>query len=361
MAKNTEKSSWIRIVLTGIIWSFVYLQGMALLCYNIFRFNPLILSEWITLVKRFMAGQWVINTVKDTGLFVCLILFVPLWGIGWYVLTRVRWGRYLPSFKSRRTVQRRILGDVQAKKPFAPMKLRVQSSALLSVNPAAAYSQQVGGGTKTNVGGASPAAVSSYPDEADIQQMLPLVQSPSVDFFPHISLNGHYAAFALSTENKAAVVTLINDPEGRWSVDTESPVENSDWYSETRILPAPLSDIIQIAEQLRQSDSGAMAVPVAVLMSGTMLNAVEAKTYLEEKGIVLTRLEAVDSDDIPLFSDFMTFFFESTAETKAISTEAGDEALPADEVISDTKDENGGVVDVADDEDEGVAEPEDNV
>lgn len=341
MAENNKKSTWFRIVLTGIIWTVFYLQGMSLLYYYAFHFNPLILSEWDLLFQKFISGQWIINTFKDTCLFMSLILFVPLWLIGWWVCLRIRLGRYLLKLRTKRAIVRKVINESQAKKPFFPTKLRVQSSALLSVNPVADVHQHNTSSSANQEAHIPTSAepVKSYSDEADIQSILPYVQGiPSVDFFPHISLGGHYASFALSTETKAAVVTLLNEPEGRWVIDTNVPLKQSDWYNETHVLPTPLVGVVEISEQLQKSDDGATALPIMVLMSGTILNSNEAREYLEKNGVILTRLDSVDLDDVPLFSDFLQFYFDENQE-QSMDVSADIEEESDEEVTDDVVDE----------------------
>lgn len=360
MAK--EKLSLIRIIFTGIIWTFVYLQVISSVCYYVFDFNILMLSDWVRLFHRFASGLLVVDTFWDFCLFGGLLLFIPMWIWGWFFCARVRWRRYLPTFKTRRAIQKKIIKKAQAKKPFVPAKLRVQSSALLGVNPLASSDHHEVSSSNESHSPVVKPMINSYSDEEDIQSLLPLVKEiSSADFFPHISLNGHYASFALSTEKKAAVVTLLNDSEARWSVDTTSSLEQGDWYSETRVLKAPLVDVVNIAEQLKQADEGAVAVPVMVLMSGTILNIAEVKDYLDAQGIILTRLDSVESEDIPLFSDFLQIYFDENEEAELDVSEDWEDEHDEDESEGDLGEESEIYENNWDESDEGIPEPEENV
>ncbi len=359
MAK--EKLSLIRIIFTSIIWTFVYFQIMSLVCYYAFDFEPLVFSEWKRLIYQFASGLWVVNTFRDTCFLGCLVLFVPMWIGGCFLCVRISWGRYLPKFKIRHFIRKQVIKEVKAKKPFMPTKLRVQSSALLGVNPVA-HTKHSEASPYAETHAPIKPSINSYSDEEDIQTLLPLVKEiSSADFFPHISLNGHYASFALSTEKKAAVVTLLNDSGAHWSVDTTSSLDQGDWYSETRVLKTPLVGIVKIAEQLKQADEGAVAVPIMVLMSGTILNVAEVKDYLDAQGVILTRLESVESEDIPLFSDFLQIYFDENEDAELDVSDDFEDEHDEDESEIDLDEESEIYENNWDESDDGIPEPEENV
>ncbi len=319
-----KRPSLLRIIITGLIWTPLYLQATALFFWNVFGFNTLLPEQWQTLFKQFINEQWIVNTGWDLALFFSILLLIPLWIIGWIFLNRVRWLSFVPKRLKEHRTQKAILTQPTPKKAFAPTKMRVQTSAVLAVNMAQAQQMVADQANTASIPAPSRApATPTYPDEADIQQILPLVQGIPADFFPHISLNNHYAAFALSTETKAIVTTLLNRPGQNWSVDTETEIGQSDWYSETEIWPTPLADIIQVTADLQESDPDSIATPVAVLMSGNIINIEDVMAFYEKKGVILTRLDTVNEPDIPLFSDFLNLYFNSgnTEKTESKTNE----------------------------------------
>ena len=304
-----------RLVLTGIIWVPVYLDLVDRLLYRLFGFSPLVGADWRDKISAFLNGSWVVETPADWGLFAGMVLVWPLLIAGWVMVYRIRWKKL---FRRREKIVVAAPGKQPQKRVFEPAKLRVQSSALLSVPLGEA---PVDGTGATGVAQVPPVNVAppvqkpaeqQFDDEEDVQKMLTLTAGVAADFFPHVILDGAYAAFALSTDKSAAVVRIINRPESVWAVDTDVPPEESDWFDQNSILPAPAKDAIAIARNLHEHEPDSVATPVVLLMSGRLLNVEETLAYFEKHQIILTRLETAEVDEIPLFSDFAEGYFGSS-------------------------------------------------
>ncbi len=324
MADKKKSLSYGKLIFIGVIWTFLYLKIAVNGCFFLFGFNLLSASDWVYRLVAFLDSRWIINTSADFGLFCCMLLFVPLWLIGWWGLYLVHWKKFIPKRLFEKKIKRNVIKIASDKKGFAPHKLRVQSSALLSVAPIA----------PNTISRSDPEDVLPHPypsdqegkekidqsqsdimsDEQDIQAILPLTTGTRADFFPHISMNGHYAAFALSTDSRAVVFHIINQPDSTWIVDTDVDIKQSDWYSERRVLDAPLTSVIEIAKSLHESEPNSIAVPAVLMMSGSLMNASETRDYLEKNGVMLLRLDEVDADDIPLFTDFLNEYFNSNQD-----------------------------------------------
>ena len=206
----------------------------------------------------------------------------------------------------------------QPKKAFEPAKMRVQTSAILTVSTTPQNTQVQSSDSQPlpsvpQVGNPQPTTL-QYEDEADVQQMLALTPGLSADFFPHVSIDGAYASFALSTEHQAAVVKTINHPDSLWAVDTEVEIEQSDWFDQTSSMTTPAKDILKIVKNLQENEPESNAIPVILLMSGKLLNVEETLDYFEKNNVLLLRLENVENEEIPLFSDFTKEFFEQPTQ-----------------------------------------------
>ena len=316
------KINYIKLGITGVFWVPIYLDIMDRICYYSFQFSPLSLSDWKNRYADFSSGKWIIDSGSDWLLLLVMLLYVPiLFGI-WFLLYRIRWRKIF--HKHYASVEKVSLSaPMPVKKTSGPTKLRVQNSAILSTPPAqhsggvdAIPQQQTVPYLQQNVPQEpipqqSPQQLSQpvYEDEAEVQQMLAETAGVPADFFPHVSLDGAYASFALSTEKRAAVVRIINRPDSTFAVDTEVPIQESDWFYETGVTSAPAKDIMAIAKNLSDNEPDSVALPVILLMGGTLLNIEETLNYFEKNDVLLLRLPSVDADEIPLFSDFLTEYF----------------------------------------------------
>jgi len=316
MAK--KKTHFLKIFLTGIIWTIVYLDMTDRICFAAFRFRTLRLNDWGDRFGDFLNNRWVINTGADWGLLICMLLFLPLWIIGWIFVYRCDWKRlFKKKSPTKPAVSPSKMPEIQHK-GFEPTKLRVQTSALLSTPPApagAAGPAPTGMPEQNAMPSVpSPPPPPKYEDAAEVQQMLSLTAGIKADFFPHVLLDGAYASFAMSTEKLAAVVRIINRPESTFAVDTEIDIDQSDWFYESGLISTPAKDIIAISKNLERNEPDSIATPVILLMGGQLLNIDETLTYFEKNNIMLLRLDTVDGDSIPLFTDFLNEYFGRRAE-----------------------------------------------
>ena len=314
-----------KLIVIGILWSILYLDAIDRVYFYAFDFSPLTLGDWQQRLSDFIHNNWTIKTARDWGLFGGMILFLPLFFIGWIGLYRVRWHQLFHRSPKNQQVESHPQPVLPHKKEFKPAGLRVQSSALLSV----ATPQQTGMPSPDNN---APGNIdlslqteipdipqiqtpeTTYEDEAEVQQLLAATANIPADFFPHVSLEGAYASFALSTEKQAAVVRILNRPESTWAVDTEVPITESDWFYETGLVSAPAKDAIAIAKNLHDSEPDSTALPIILLMGGTLLNVEETLAYFEKNDVLLLRTENVDEPAIPLFMDFAKEYFGTTKE-----------------------------------------------
>lgn len=315
MAKKSI--SYLRLFLTGIIWIPLFSSLFIRFYQNFFRFDCLSSLDWKIRLDAFMSGKWVITTSYDWGFLIGLILFIPILLLGLICFYKVKWKNF---FRKKKIIvlpkQNNPLN--QPKKAFEPAKMRVQTSAILTVSTTPQNTQPQSSDSQPipsipQVGNPQP-VTSQYEDEADVQQMLALTSGISADFFPHVSIDGAYASFALSTEHQAAVVKTINQPDSLWAVDTEVEIEQSDWFDQTSSMTTPAKDILAIVKNLRENEPESNAIPVILLMSGKLLNVEETLDYFEKNNVLLLRLENVENEEIPLFSDFTKDFFEQPTQ-----------------------------------------------
>ncbi|MBR6412556.1 MAG: hypothetical protein IKS41_05295 [Alphaproteobacteria bacterium] len=319
-----SKINFTRILCTGFIWTILYFTVMDTFGCHVLNFSPLSLSDWGKRIGDWLNSRWVITTGKDWMILFILIGFWPIYIIGWRKFYRFNWGRIKPRCFRKKVIPVKSSGAEPVKKNFGPQKLRVQTSALLSV-PAADAQTPIAPSTGGNAAGGTPPMgdqnpvpnrppIPQYEDEAEVQQMLAQTANVQADFFPHVLLDGKYASFAMSTEKLAAVVRIINRPESTFAVDTEVDINSSDWFYESGLIQAPAKDIIAISQNLQANEPDSVATSVILLMGGQLLNVEETLAYFEKNNIMLLRTESVDIPEIPLVGDFMHDYFGLRSE-----------------------------------------------
>ena len=319
-----------RLILTGILWISVYVLVLNQIGFYFFKFRPWVWADWEKRITAFQRGEWVISSGAEWAEFIFMLLLIPVMIIGWVFCYKHRWIK--PRHKAERV---QPFNPATGKRTFEPAKLRVQSSAILSVpltstppqnsvQPSTGYAAPIPNMAPNEAPQPSPTQ-DIYPDEQDVQRIMALTAGIKADFFPHVTLDGKYASFAMSTEKLAAVARIINQPDSVWAVDTEVPPEESDWFEQTAILPTPAKDIIGITQNLRENEPGSVATPIILLMSGRLLNVEETLAYFEKNGMMLLRTEEAEADEIPLFSDFIAEYFkpDETEYVPEIATEEG--------------------------------------
>ena len=313
-----------KVLCTWFIWTIVYFCLMDIFCCSFLDFSPLS-SDWAIRIGNFLNDRWVIVTGKDWLLLLIIVAFWPVYFVGWHRAYRFDWKRIMPRCFRKKAIVSRPSDPDTTKKSFGPQKLRVQTSALLSVKAADAQTPIAGpmggGGDMGAVPPMNqPSPVSNrpplpqYEDETEVQQMLAQTAGVQADFFPHVLLDGKYASFAMSTEKLAAVIRIINRPESTFAVDTEVDINSSDWFYESGLIQTPAKDIIAISQNLQANEPDSVATPVILLMGGQLLNVEETLAYFEKNNVMLLRTENVDINEIPLVMDFMHDYFGMKSE-----------------------------------------------
>lgn len=309
-----------KLIFSGLVWIPLFLDVWDRFCSRFFGFSPLTLSDWQDRFHRFIHSDWVIHSGRDWALLLCMFLSIPLLILGWCLIYRIDWRRFIT-----RTAKKVAIKPAGAQTPehrvFKPAQLRIQTGAIMHVNPAVSPAPSAQP-TQMTAPQPQPSAPpqQAYEDEAEVQEMLSQTAGLAADFFPHVKLDGAYASFALSTEKKAAIVTIIDRPDSTLAVDTDIDVLQSDWFFETGTIPTPAKDVIAISKNLHDNEPDSVALPVILLMGGTLLNVDETLDYYEKNNVLLLRTENVDADSIPLFSDFVQEYFapgddSNTSET----------------------------------------------
>ena len=76
-----------KILLVGIIWSYVYIRSTLFLFKSVWSFNYLSQAHW-KVINTYWNEGGKISTGKDYLFVLCLLLLIPLWLWGWRRLCR---------------------------------------------------------------------------------------------------------------------------------------------------------------------------------------------------------------------------------------------------------------------------------
>lgn len=101
----------IRIILVGIVWTCFYGIVGRTLIYAVWGFDPAYNRHWIFLWQMWKDG-WVIDTAPEWIFLFVILLFIPVWLLGWLLLAQIKWGQKLWSwFKIPLLFLKRIYDD----------------------------------------------------------------------------------------------------------------------------------------------------------------------------------------------------------------------------------------------------------
>lgn len=282
-----------KLILTGLVWTGLFGALVRVFFQAFFAFDLFGTEQWRRLWFFFRYHQAQIDM-----LFVLALVLIPVaWGIGWAAVYRVHWSRIL-HLKHRR-IRASGAEQLQAKKPFVPHKLMAQSAAVYQVKPVAdpTSSQYAPKPADFSLPEEMPQAL-AFPDEEDVVALSQALADYPVELFPHIVMEGAYATMAISTDERALVISTLRDG-AEWSVDTSAAWEEMDWYSDKGVVSAPAAAIKHFSELLAASETEAEIIPALVVMSGEVLNAPEVEAYLNDNGVRLLRYGSGGPETLP--------------------------------------------------------------
>jgi hypothetical protein len=81
---------FLKWIITGAVWTYIYLSGTLILFRSVWGFNYLSQKSWQILSSYWNSGGS-ISTGKDYLLVLCLIVLIPLWIWGWKKLYKANY------------------------------------------------------------------------------------------------------------------------------------------------------------------------------------------------------------------------------------------------------------------------------
>ena len=323
MSKKLLK--WMKILAVGVIWSTVYLFALVPMTRRLFYVDLLNPNDYIRLFQAFLDNRWQINSFGSLILLILLLGFVPLWLTGWVISYR-KWPS-LKSFKRKKKLKITSAGGLEGlpqRKAFVPEKMRTQAAVLLNMSleeaqqklKEVASSASSFQGTSTNSTSEADAR-----READIAQITAATSDYELEVFSNLFFAGERVPLALSTDERAALVWLINEPNETWSVDINDSLEQSDWYGTSRQLPSPAGILTKVCAALKESEPNSEIIPLIVLTSGRILNEAEALITYQAAGIRLAIFGEANGELIPPLTSVLDELFLKNTDEKTVQPE----------------------------------------
>lgn len=314
---------WFKILITGIIWSVIYGYTLIPLTQKFYYVNLLNPKDYKRLTEAFTDGRWQINSFADFVLLFLIFGFIPLWITGWIFFYRKFSKLKTKHFSFKKKVKIDSTGKLTGlpqRKAFVPEKMRTQASSLLNISLEEAQqtlktsTQSVSNKQSGNTSPLSEEEISYR--EADIALISKLAENYEVEVFSNLLFAGEHLPIAISTDERAALIWLINTPNETWSVDTSESIEQAPWYGTTKQIPSPVGILKKISTSLSESEPDSEVIPLIVLTSGHILNESETLSACQEANIQLATFGTAESQLIPTLKNILDKLFVIKGQTK---------------------------------------------
>ena len=84
----------IRILIVGLLWSVLFLEGIRVIMLTNWHFDIFRVSHWLYAWNLWLSG-WVIDDPKEWAFILIIITFIPVWLTGWGSLSMINWDKII--------------------------------------------------------------------------------------------------------------------------------------------------------------------------------------------------------------------------------------------------------------------------
>ena len=294
-----------------LVWSTLYFYGSSKFIYQKWSVPVFKFGQWKKLLSDWWTDKWVVDTPSEYTLVTVLILWIPLWLIGIYFVTKL--------FRNKKQT---IIRQATASHPFIPAYTPSQmpsqgKSAQLEATPTpVVQTQEMTSQFNANEMQVTPSAktetkmdyVPKHQGEADaLEKIETLAQEFGLTAFPHVLLENQLIPITISNDSDAFLIKVLADP-GIWQVQTTEPLESTIWTNGT-INKTALKEIVLGKNILMKMEPDSVVVPVLVLAQGTLANANTIVPWFNQHGIEVVTLSDNKQLDILTLDDIIIKYF----------------------------------------------------
>ena len=350
-----------------LLYTFIYFVGLGTLLSAVLGVSPFVcfsiktnevflnpFSDWIFLIHEFQWGLWAVDSGINFVIFLCFILFFPLWILCWFWVRKLRFFRILKKpfyYFKRKKIEKR---------GTSPLPLQT-SSALMNRPKAMPKSVSFGNSLPSQLQNAQNQQSETPPMPPEqlntttqqqqketftqeqknfIQQ---LGQSHELEMFERILLNDFIVPLVLASDTRAFLITALNQ-DTEWIAD-ESITDGYDkptWFSTQGLLTSPVFELTKAAETLHEKEPDSEIISVVILTQGSIINAsLMQKNWAKEKAFVVRLNESIESHDCITLAELLdrdSFSFEELPETEPKEQEEQKEPEEQEEPESSVED-----------------------
>ena len=350
-----------------LLYTFIYFVGLGTLLSAVLGVSPFVcfsiktnevflnpFSDWIFLIHEFQWGLWAVDSGINFVIFLCFILFFPLWILCWFWVRKLRFFRILKKpfyYFKRKKIEKR---------GTSPLPLQT-SSALMNRPKAMPKSVSFGNSLPSQLQNAQKQQSETPPmppeqlNTATQQQqketftqeqknfIQQLGQSHELEMFERILLNDFIVPLVLASDTRAFLITALNQ-DTEWIAD-ESITDGYDkptWFSTQGLLTSPVFELTKAAETLHEKEPDSEIISVVILTQGSIINAsLMQKNWAKEKAFVVRLNESIESPDCITLAELLdrdSFSFEELPETEPEEQEEQEESEEQKEPESSVED-----------------------
>ena len=212
----------IRILLVGIFWSILFLEGIRVIMLTNWHFDIFRVSHWVYAWNLWLSG-WVIDDPKEWAFIMIVITLIPVWLTGWGALSMIRWGKILNKFLQ---IPLNILQTILEK----PVKKITSTASVKAVKKKKSYKEvrprSIRPPMEENTYSLSPerkAALTGVPVKAQTKSLAPSVSQPQTSQPKEFN----HSLFKLDDNDDGFDFDLFEEPSKPEPQKTETPEKES--------------------------------------------------------------------------------------------------------------------------------------
>lgn len=275
----------IRLICTGFLTLFFYAIPIGWLIRSTLGFNIFSPQSLLNWVHDFKFGYFVANDIRTWLVLLMVVFFYPLGIIIWIFMFRFKMTYKVKSvFDTLKVKSNQI--QTTTPQPDTPEKTMNR----MSFKPAKMPFQNLGDREAASDPDQSVELTPATRNENDVQTILKITSNLDVNVFKNLKLGNFSIPVSVATNEKAFLISLVNQPDCHWAVDMEeSDQEESFWFSEGGRLPSPVKNVLGCAAELKKIEPLAIVFPIIAISDGEILDTDSVVPFLKDKGIRLVR------------------------------------------------------------------------